>query len=174
MAKLSATVRPVRTLSFTQRFDESSVDVDLTDGVATLEITIPGKTSKGNAVVRLPTEQDSKYAAADFIDELYRQVENPRTLTAAEMVRRTFAWEDVVEESTEIDNDLESDTYGQILTVKTVTGRLATFRTDPRSGSRTVKVPEADVPATFAALRAKISRAQGVYDGYLASLEEGA
>jgi len=112
------------------------------DETVVCEVTVPGvlgedgaANNKGNVVLAIPTDE-----TADFIEELKLQAEQGRPLTAAEMVRKSAEWINLGTE--------EAPDY------------CLTFKASAASGSRTVKVRQADVPVFIESLSARLQALQ--------------
>ncbi len=104
--------------TFLARFKSSDVSAEITDGVTTVEVTVPGlEGNKANSILR--TSLGDRH---DMLEEIEAQANLERSMTPAECVRRTAQWEG--EEG----------------------ARVFTFRTSLAKGSRTHRVPEKDLP----------------------------
>lgn len=109
---------------FMARFKSSDTSAEIDGDAVNVEITVPGLTgNKGNSILRASLDERH-----DMLDEIAVQAQGKREATPAECVRRTAQWED------------------------TDDGRIFSFQTSLKPGSRTHRVPEADVPSFLATL----------------------
>lgn len=110
--------------SFLARFEGSDTTANIEDGNVSVEITVPGlEGNKGNSILRCSLlERD------DMLSEIEEQALGMREMTPAEIVRRTAQWEGEGNE------------------------RVFCFQTSEAKGSRTHRIPAADVGDFIATL----------------------